>query len=64
MQPSDSSFAALESRSKDTRTMNIADADFCIESPLALPEDEVQLWRVDLDTVGYTISAEIVQGRT
>jgi 4'-phosphopantetheinyl transferase len=31
--------------------MNIIDADFYIESPLALPDDEVQLWRVDLDAV-------------
>lgn len=31
--------------------MNIADADFQIAAPLALPKDEVQLWRVDLAAV-------------
>jgi 4'-phosphopantetheinyl transferase len=31
--------------------MNIADADFQIDSPLTLPEDEVQLWRVDLEAI-------------
>ncbi len=31
--------------------MNIADAAFRLEKPLALPEDEVHLWRVDLATV-------------
>lgn len=34
-----------------TQSMNIADADFSIESPLALPEDEVQVWRVDLEAI-------------
>ncbi len=32
--------------------MNITNAGFQIETPLALPEDEVQLWRVDLEAVG------------
>jgi 4'-phosphopantetheinyl transferase len=32
-------------------TMTIIDADFQITAPLALPEDEVQLWRVDLEAV-------------
>lgn len=31
--------------------MTIIDADFQITAPLALPEDEVQLWRVDLEAV-------------
>jgi len=31
--------------------MNIADSGFKIDSPLALPEDEVQLWRVDLEAI-------------
>jgi 4'-phosphopantetheinyl transferase len=34
-----------------TKSMNIADGDFHIELPLALPEDEVQVWRVDLEAV-------------
>jgi 4'-phosphopantetheinyl transferase len=34
-----------------SQNMNIADADFEIEAPLALPEDEVQLWRVDLEAI-------------
>jgi len=32
--------------------MNITDAGFQIESPLPLPEDEVHLWRVDLEAIG------------
>ena len=35
-----------------SQSMNITDSSFQIESPLALPEDEVQLWRVDLGEVG------------
>jgi 4'-phosphopantetheinyl transferase len=31
--------------------MNITDFGFQIEAPLALPEDEVQLWRVDLEAI-------------
>ena len=31
--------------------MNIADASFQLQSPLTLPQDEVQLWRVDLEAV-------------
>lgn len=31
---------------------NITDAGFQIESPLKLPNDEVQLWRVDLEAIG------------
>jgi len=29
--------------------MNITDSGFKIDAPLALPEDEVQLWRADLE---------------
>ena len=32
--------------------MNIADSGFEIESHLPLPENEVQLWRVDLEAIG------------
>jgi 4'-phosphopantetheinyl transferase len=32
-------------------SMNIADANFQIEAPLLLPEDEVHLWRADLDAI-------------
>jgi 4'-phosphopantetheinyl transferase len=32
--------------------MNIMEATFRIDAPLALPEDEVQLWRADLDAIG------------
>ena len=35
-----------------SQTMNITDPGFQIESPLPLPEDEVHLWRVDLETIG------------
>jgi 4'-phosphopantetheinyl transferase len=35
-----------------SQTMNITDSDFQIEAPLALPADEVHLWRVDLEAVG------------
>jgi 4'-phosphopantetheinyl transferase len=31
--------------------MNITDADFHIPAPLALPEGEVHLWRIDLEAV-------------
>ena len=31
---------------------NITDSSFQIESPLPLPEDEVQLWRIDLEALG------------
>jgi 4'-phosphopantetheinyl transferase len=34
-----------------SQTMNITDSGFQIEAPLALPEDEVQLWRVDLEAI-------------
>ena len=34
------------------QTMNIIHADFQIEAPQALAENEVQLWRADLDAVG------------
>jgi 4'-phosphopantetheinyl transferase len=34
-----------------SKDMNIADSSFHIESPRALPENEVQLWRVDLEAV-------------
>ncbi len=36
--------------------MNITEADFEIDRPLALPDDEVQLWRVDLEAVGINES--------
>jgi len=32
--------------------MNITDSAFQVEVPLSLPEDEAQLWRVDLEAVG------------
>jgi 4'-phosphopantetheinyl transferase len=35
-----------------SQIMNITDPGFQIEAPLSLPEDEVQLWRVDLEAVG------------
>ena len=35
-----------------SQTMNITDSSFQIESPLALLENEVQLWRVDLEAIG------------
>jgi 4'-phosphopantetheinyl transferase len=31
--------------------MTISDPAFCLVAPLALPEDEVQLWRLDLEAV-------------
>jgi 4'-phosphopantetheinyl transferase len=34
-----------------SQVMNITDSSFQIEAPLALPEDEVQLWRVDLEAI-------------
>jgi 4'-phosphopantetheinyl transferase len=33
--------------------MNITEASFKIDEPLALPEDEVQLWRVDLEAIRF-----------
>jgi 4'-phosphopantetheinyl transferase len=35
-----------------TQSMNINHSSFRIESPLSLPEDEVQLWRADLEAIG------------
>jgi 4'-phosphopantetheinyl transferase len=35
-----------------SQIMNITDSAFQIEAPLSLPEDEVQLWRIDLEAVG------------
>jgi 4'-phosphopantetheinyl transferase len=35
-----------------SQSMNITDSGFQIEAPLTLPEDEVQLWRVDLEAIG------------
>ena len=32
--------------------MNITDSGFQVKAPLSLPEDEVQLWRIDLEAVG------------
>jgi len=34
-----------------SQSMNITDSGFRIEAPLALREDEVQLWKVDLDAI-------------
>src|SRR6267154_2702434 len=34
-----------------SQMMNIVDANFEIEGPIALPKDEVQLWRVDLEAI-------------
>ena len=34
------------------QTMNITDSGFPIEASLPLPDDEVQLWRVDLEAIG------------
>src|SRR5882757_3284102 len=34
-----------------SQTMNIVDAGFEIKAPLALPEDEVQVWGLDLEAV-------------
>jgi 4'-phosphopantetheinyl transferase len=33
------------------KMLNITDAEFSIAKPLELPDDEVQLWRVDLEAV-------------
>jgi 4'-phosphopantetheinyl transferase len=35
-----------------TQSMNITDSGFQIESPLPLAENEVQVWRVDLEAIG------------
>jgi 4'-phosphopantetheinyl transferase len=35
-----------------SQAMNITDSSLLIEARLALPEDEVHLWRIDLDAVG------------
>jgi 4'-phosphopantetheinyl transferase len=35
-----------------SQTMNITESSFQIESPLMLPEEEVQLWRADLEAIG------------
>jgi 4'-phosphopantetheinyl transferase len=35
-----------------SQIMNISDPGFQIETPLPLPEDEVQLWRIDLEALG------------
>jgi len=35
-----------------SQTLNITGPDFQIDSPLDLPEDEVQLWRADLEALG------------
>jgi 4'-phosphopantetheinyl transferase len=34
-----------------SQTMNIAGAEFSIDAPLALAADEVQVWRLDLETI-------------
>jgi 4'-phosphopantetheinyl transferase len=34
-----------------SQSMNITDSSFVIETPLALPEDEVHLWRADLEAI-------------
>ena len=40
-----------EATARYGQAMNIADADFQIESHLTLPHDEVQLWRLDLEAI-------------
>ncbi len=35
-----------------SQIMNITNSGFQIEAPLSLPDDEVQLWRIDLEAVG------------
>ncbi len=35
-----------------SQSLNITHSAFQIEAPLILPEDEVQIWRVDLEVVG------------
>src|SRR5580704_5169986 len=35
-----------------SQSMNITDSGFQVAGPLSLPEDEVQLWRVDLEALG------------
>jgi 4'-phosphopantetheinyl transferase len=35
-----------------SQSMNITDSGFQVKTPLSLPEDEVQLWRIDLEAVG------------
>jgi 4'-phosphopantetheinyl transferase len=35
-----------------TQSLSISNSSFRIESSLPLPEDEVQLWRVDLEAIG------------
>jgi len=35
-----------------SQSLNITDSGFHLESFIALPEDEVQLWRVDLEIIG------------
>jgi 4'-phosphopantetheinyl transferase len=34
-----------------SQTMDIADAEFSIDAPLALADDEVQVWRLDLEAI-------------
>lgn len=34
-----------------TQTMNITHSDFQVDAPIPLPDDEVQLWRVDLEAI-------------
>jgi 4'-phosphopantetheinyl transferase len=35
-----------------SQIMNITDSGFQIKAPLSLPDDEVQLWRIDLEALG------------
>src|ERR1700690_1845544 len=35
-----------------SQSMNITDSGFQVKAPLSLPEDELQLWRIDLEAVG------------
>jgi len=35
-----------------SQIMNITDSGFQLKAPLSLPEDEVQLWRIDLEALG------------
>ncbi len=40
------------SQTMTSQSMNITDSGFQVKAPLSLPEDEVQLWRIDLEAVG------------
>jgi 4'-phosphopantetheinyl transferase len=42
----------MSSQNMSSRNMNITASGFRVESPLSLPQGEVQLWRIDLEAVG------------